>query len=374
MPGYGQFHLVLMVTSECTLRCDYCYVGRKSGRVMAADVGQTAIDRAIGSLRPGGSLDLGFFGGEPLMRAELIAGLADHARRRAREAGPSLRIHLTTNGTISAGPAWDVMLWGDLSLAVSCDGLPAAHDRHRRAPDGRGSSPAVLDTLRRLVAAGKDVSVVLVVRPDTVNDLPAGLTMLREMGVRFAEPSLDLWTQWSREDMANLGRSVAACADLWRERAGQFGIGWFDTMAARLAGLPMEECARCAFGAGEIAVSPAGNLYPCERLIGEDGPGNPHRLRGHAKGGVDFLGYGPQPPRSLPACEACTIRHACSTTCRCSNYVRTGDITRPDGLLCQWNQMCFREVSRVVLGEKPSGPAGAAATTRTAPANPAVMI
>ena len=38
----------------------------------------------------------------------------------------------------------------------------------------------------------------------------------------------------------------------------------------------------------------------------------------------------------------------CSTFCRCSNYVRTGNTRRPDLLLCAWNQACLNETAKIV--------------------------
>jgi len=45
-------------------------------------------------------------------------------------------------------------------------------------------------------------------------------------------------------------------------------------------------------------------------------------------------------------CTICTVSNLCSTTCRCSNYVRTGRVDRPDGLLCLLNQICLRETAQ----------------------------
>ena len=62
---YDGFGLVLMVTHACNLRCSYCYTGDKFNRKMPPLVGQRAISRALASTRAGGTLELGFFGGEP---------------------------------------------------------------------------------------------------------------------------------------------------------------------------------------------------------------------------------------------------------------------------------------------------------------------
>lgn len=155
---YPRYGLVLMVTHACNLRCTYCYTGKKTARTMPTAVGRKAIDRAAASLAPGGTLELGFFGGEPLLEAALITELIDYAA--GLMAGSTLKINLTTNGTVTTPDAWALMMRPDLELAVSCDGLPEIHDRHRRTAGGAGSSERVLTTLRRLIDAGKDFQVV----------------------------------------------------------------------------------------------------------------------------------------------------------------------------------------------------------------------
>jgi sulfatase maturation enzyme AslB (radical SAM superfamily) len=64
MSRYQHFGLVLMVNHACNLRCDYCYTGAKFSRRMSRSIAEKAIDRALDSLETGGTLELGFFGGE----------------------------------------------------------------------------------------------------------------------------------------------------------------------------------------------------------------------------------------------------------------------------------------------------------------------
>jgi uncharacterized protein len=357
--GYHLFGLTLMVTHACNMRCHYCYTGDKAARRMPAHVGDTAIRRAIASVVPGGQLDLSFFGGEPLLEAPAIRRWMDAARLAARDAGITVAFHLTTNGTVETAAAWEVLKEPDLRVAVSVDGLPAIHDRFRVFADGRGTSAAVQHTLTRLLAAGKSFSVVMVVRPDTVADLAGGIRHLRALGVRRIEPSLDLWTRWTREDAAALRRAIAAAADLWHADLPEHSLTWFDEKVGALSH-PAAPCARCGFGDGELAVAPSGNLYPCERLIGEDAPANPMRLPGHACDDLPDFAPRPSPAgRDAPACTACALREQCNTVCRCSNFVRTGDVRRPDGLLCMLNQACLEDVAARLC---PVPPAHSAAT------------
>jgi uncharacterized protein len=341
------FGLVLMITHACNLRCSYCYVGRKRHASMRQDIARVAIDRAVRSTEPGGAFELGFFGGEPLLEAAMILDAIDYAQRRAAESSLRLRVTLTTNGTVTTNDAWAVMMRPEIELSISHDGLPEVHDRYRRDVNGHGTSSCVLSTIQRLMETGRDPNIVMVVRPDTAIHLPAGIEFFHDRGLRRVEPSLDLWATWQREDAAVLCRAIGHAADVWAAHLPGFEVGWFVEKAVHLAGLPMPVTARCGFGENEVAVAPSGNLYPCERLIGEDDANHPMRLPGHALDGTNFS-FPPPPSRSSRDCDGCAIKTDCKTDCRCGNYVRTGDVNRPDGLLCLLDQTCYRETARVL--------------------------
>jgi uncharacterized protein len=350
---YERFHLVLMVNHACNLRCTYCYTGAKFSKPMSEATGRVSIDRSLRSINAGGTLELGFFGGEPLLEADLINSLIEYATRLAVARHIQIVPGLTTNGTVNTDSAWAVMRREDVQLAISHDGLPPVHDRHRLTILGRASSGAVEKTLLRLLALGKDFCAIMVVRPDNVDSLPDGIAHLRQLGVRHIEPSLDLWAHWTQQDIHRLEQVVVRCAQLWREGLPVHSIGWFDEKAAELLRAPIDASARCAFGAGQIAVSPAGNLYPCERLIGEDGVDNLARLNGRADDGEDFLSFLPAPPRAHSECGACEMRDWCNTTCRCGNLIRTGDAQTPDELLCLWNQACLTATAEALAALSP---------------------
>lgn len=346
---HSRFGLTLVVNHACNLRCTYCYTGLKSRRPMPTGFGHKAIDRAIRSLSLSGALDLAFFGGEPLIEVGLILDLVAYARSQAASRDVELALNMTTNGTLDSDAAWSVMTLPEMQLAISHDGLPGVHDKHRLAVDGGQTSQRVLDVIARLVDAGREFRVVMVVRPDSAESVPAGLEFLYSHGVRQFDLSLDLWTTWTRRDGERLAAAIRHAADFWGDCLPECSINWFDEKAARAAGVPSSECARCGFGHAEIAISPAGNLYPCERLVGADEPGNAMRLPGHVLDADDFLGFEPGVRQTAAECAPCTLQKLCSTsTCRCSNYVRTGDVNRPDGLLCLLDQTCYRETLRVL--------------------------
>jgi uncharacterized protein len=339
------FALTLMVNHACNLRCTYCYTGAKFSSPLPLEIGEAAIQRAFRSLLPHGELNLGFFGGEPL---RILAWMAS-ARRHARDSEKRVNFSLTTNGTVSPPQAWQIMTAEDLELAVSFDGAPRTHDRYRRDVHGKGSAAAAEATIRRLIDAGKEFRVVTVIRPDNLEEMPTGMEHLHTLGVRAVDLSLDLWTSWSSADRCRLQSLVLDLSRLWARWLPEFSLNWFDAKVGELAHLQKAtESVRCGFGDGEVAVAPSGRLYPCERLIGEDRPGNPLCLPGNALDGDDFLDSSCSNFTRCSPCSQCGLAFACDTYCRCSNFIRTGNTNRPDGLLCTLNKATASAVAKIL--------------------------
>ena len=104
------FGLTLMVNHACNLRCAYCYTGAKFHSPMQQAIGEIAMDRAMRTVVEAGILELGFFGGEPLLESTMIAHWMRYAGSRAAERRQRVRFSMTTNGTQVSRQAWEVMM------------------------------------------------------------------------------------------------------------------------------------------------------------------------------------------------------------------------------------------------------------------------
>ncbi|MEU3885336.1 FxsB family cyclophane-forming radical SAM/SPASM peptide maturase [Streptomyces sp. NPDC029041] len=154
------FHsFVLKVHSRCDLACRYCYMYRsqdRSWREQPRAMAPETVDRTAGRiaehLTAHGGREAGvvLHGGEPLLAGEAALGRAASVLRAA--AGPGVRLHLTlqTNGVRLTERWLDLCAEHGIRVSVSLDGDRAAHDRHRRGADGRGSHTRVADAVRRL--------------------------------------------------------------------------------------------------------------------------------------------------------------------------------------------------------------------------------
>ena len=91
-------NLTLCLTHDCNLACTYCYAGAKRRDTMTRHVADTALEFAIE--RTTETLQLGFFGGEPLMEWALLQYATEQAEAATKRSGIRLLPTVTTNATL----------------------------------------------------------------------------------------------------------------------------------------------------------------------------------------------------------------------------------------------------------------------------------
>ncbi len=182
-------NLMLIVTEACNLRCDYCVFSgsykefRPHGNsMMSFDTARKGVDRFFElnesppfKAMPNRKLDISFFGGEPLLNAELIRQVVPYAKARKAK-HYMLQCSATTNLTYLPDDLARFFVENSFSLLVSLDGPEAVHDRFRRNAAGVGSYQIVmrnLEKLRKLSPQYVDDHVRIVVTLNAHSDLRA---------------------------------------------------------------------------------------------------------------------------------------------------------------------------------------------------------
>jgi uncharacterized protein len=330
-------HTTLVLTHDCNLACTYCYTGEKFRRAMDDETARAGLDFAFKGF---GDVDLGFFGGEPLLRFEQLVSLATMARVRASQEGRALRLSVTTNGTLLTPERVAVLRALDVQITLSLDGVREAHDATRPMRGGRSSFDAVVRGARALLDAGLALDVIAVVAPANVRWLGETVRFVAELGARQIVLNPCFEETWSDDDLAAWDRGMHEAAEVYasRMRAGRpLAMPTFDNklLAAVKGGLA--SCDTCSAGDREIAVAPSGNLYPCARLVNED---RDHRwVVGHVTSGIDrsVVDAIPRGP-SDPACDACAEKWRCGASCMCANLAETSTPNVPGGVQCWYEQ------------------------------------
>jgi uncharacterized protein len=340
----------LVLTHACNLGCPYCYMGQKFGRRMPKELGEKALAWAFEPLAENSKIQVGYFGGEPLLAYDLLQHFHLRARELARPKNIKLVGAVTTNATLLTEEQMSWMVEHGVVVAVSLDGVRAAHDLTRPFVDGSSSHDAVLRGLQIALKRAPLTEVLCVIDPANVRHMAESARFILEQGARVLSLSMNYGAAWDEDALRVYGEQMELVGDEFERRfmAGSdvYIAGIDSKIVGRLKG-GLKDCDRCAFGVGEIAIAPSGNLYPCERLVGEDAD---ERFQiGHIDTGINQKNISDINIRRTtldPLCAACGIKDRCMNTCGCSNMMSSGDEAVPGAALCQSEQIQARVADR----------------------------
>jgi uncharacterized protein len=334
----------LFLTQCCNLSCDYCYIGKTSDR-MSLDVAYQIIDFAFRNTPPSEDIDIGFFGGEPLLEFPLLEEVTRRIQAHQNFDPDRVKLSVVTNGTLLTPEIAGFLKQHRMGITISCDGPAGVHDRHRRFPDGRGTSKAVEGAIRTALSVLDRVPVNAVYRPDTMGCLPEVIDYLSSLGVRQIYLNADFSARWTEKDVCRVAPIFQKLANRYMDfyRAGQpHFISLIDskiTVMLRGGYQPLE---RCRMGTGEFAFAPSGHVFPCERLAAAEP--QTHSI-GSINGAIrigplrDHFASGT--PINAP-CVSCGLQPYCVNWCGCSNYFMTGFYNRVSPFLCESEQTLIK--------------------------------
>ncbi|MEJ5240530.1 MAG: hypothetical protein WHS87_04980 [Anaerolineales bacterium] len=152
----------LCLTSACNMRCVYCFSsGGERPRVMSWEIAKAALDLTVDyALRknlPG--IEVAFQGdGEQFVAWRMMVKCTEYIKSLVQKQGLHLRIWSLTNGILTSEMIrWAV--WNLDSLAISLDGPPEIQNAQRLLPNGLGSAPKVIETIRQIESMGGNYSL-----------------------------------------------------------------------------------------------------------------------------------------------------------------------------------------------------------------------
>jgi len=352
--------LTLFLDHACNFRCSYCYNGEHFPLEMPLDTAKAAVDLVVGGEKP--LKQVGYFGGEPLMRFDLMKTSTDYVRERTEGYETPVTMVVTTNGSLLDDERVAWLKANDFHVGVSIDGTEAAQDACRRYTDGGSTHRDVAAGIRRTLAAGLPLKTISVVDPTNSAELAATLGHLVDLGVRDMSFNINYEADWDEAARDAFRLHFHELTDAYIDvfRAGR--IIKANVLDAKVithlkGGFACTD--RCDFGCEELAVAPSGNLYPCDRLIGEDNI--PEVMIGNVRDGVDVAardGLIASKNAVLTECADCELIGRCMHWCGCVNYAMTGSVGEVSGLLCWFEQLFIEEADRaagVLYGEKNPG-------------------
>ena len=343
----------LSITNRCNLACTYCYVV-KSPTTMTLEMARRSVDFIFQHAPPKSHLDIGFFGGEPLLEFPLLQNITDVIENHPAYDPGRVILSLTTNGTIFSDDIAAFLNAHAIRVCVSCDGPAHVQNLFRRTSAGKDTSEIVERNLLAMQQALPAVLVNAVYHPQTLRFLPETVDYLSGLGLRQIYLNPDFSARWSRQEAQELPAVYRALGEryvAWYLEDDPHFISLIDTKIAVLVRGGYRPLERCQMGTGELAITPDGGLYPCGRLIGS-GTGKEFRI-GTIESGVNMTLLAPRCApggEQNPECADCSLKDCCMTWCGCSNAFMTGYVNRVGPFLCA-SERALIQISMEVITE-----------------------
>lgn len=144
--------ITLQVTQNCNLRCEYCiYSGGYKNRVhankkMDIATAKRCVDYLISHSKESNAVNIGFYGGEPLLEFELIKEVVNYSKKVGE--GKEIYFNLTTNATLFNEEIVEFFVKNKITVMISLDGDKEIHDKSRVfAISGKGSYDVVVKNI-----------------------------------------------------------------------------------------------------------------------------------------------------------------------------------------------------------------------------------
>ena len=216
----GVTRLVVIPTWQCELRCNYCYIPKQDGRVMARDTLDRAVGLLLSSERP--ALTLQFFGGEALVEWDNVRHAIESASHRAAALGKTIDFVLSSNGYSLDAEKLRWLEQYPVKLELSLDGDPDTQRRFRAARVAGDDSYAqgIAPRAREIVESGLAYDVIMVCHPTQIERLCANYLHIVDLGFRRVQINFALGKPWTVPQRQGLAEQLFRLAGELDRRPG----------------------------------------------------------------------------------------------------------------------------------------------------------
>jgi uncharacterized protein len=320
---------------------------------MSLETAYKVVDFVLGLPIDGRRIEFCFFGGEPLIRFDLLKHIVKYIRLKSIQSKKEISCSITTNGILLTPEMLDYLRGEHIDICFSLDGPANVHDRDRYYQNGRGSFEDILPKLRMAIERLDRVQINSVYSPETVEFMPDSLDFFIELGLQVVHFNPNIVAKWTHEINPYLVKSFNLIAEMYMDcyrRHKELAVNFIDSKLILFMKNGYSPGDLCGMGSTEWGFAPSGNVYPCERFIGEDNDlalclGNIHQGIDPVKRCQILSGRG---NRNLE-CKECQLKKYCMNWCGCTNYFQTGHTDLTGLMICAIEHTAIKAAERVFI-------------------------
>ena len=315
--------LILSLTSGCNLACKYCFAEiTKKYNTMNFEVAKKAIDNMINQQNDRDEYNIFFFGGEPLLKKELVKQIAEYAYKEITEKDKQIKFLINTNATLIDDDTLQMFKRYNFTVTVSLDGPKMYHNRNRVYVNGKGSFQKVMKGIELLKKNNIQTNIRATFSPDT-RDLVSNFEFFESLKLPYtysftinSEYKANLKETYFEEyQFEIIEKEMFRVMDFFYEKISRIDAIYYTGLNQKLSLVrhKKKRTHACEAGRRSIVVDDNGNYYACQNMI-------PYKQT--VLGCVDS-GFSEEKKRMfrseelslIDECHNCAIRNLCAGGC-----------------------------------------------------------
>ena len=338
LPTAIDMNFTLHLTADCNFACEYCYEKHSpAGMDERTTLAACELLFSYGHKKNGFS----FFGGEPLLKRDIIERVTEYCAERSAGFGGEMRYSMTTNGALLDEGFLRLANERGISIALSHDG--PLQDEQRRDRGGSGTAERLEPVIDLLLSYQPDSTAMLTIARKNAGRLAEAAIWLHGRGFSKLNFAIDMRpeTPWDDDDMRVLEEQYRLlaeyCAHCYDSARPLHCLNLESKIAAYLNDRP---CMECRLGFKQPSVAPDGRIYPCNQFLNL-----PEYEMGSVFEGIDRAAQRRYYAASLKkedSCTGCAIEKRCRHHCPCLNFSMTGDMHEVPPVQCASEQALIR--------------------------------
>ena len=311
---------------------------------MSFEVGKRALDFLVKNSGDAKTLEVDFFGGEPLMNFDVVKMLVAYARKVEGDTGKEFKFTLTTNGYDMDDATMDFLNREMYNVVISLDGRQNVHDFMRTNDEGVGSHEYILENAHKFVKMRGDKSYYIRGTFTHHNlDFAEDVKFMAEQGFEqlsiepvVADPKMSY--SLKKEDLPKIKEQYDELAKWYYNYRKDTFVNFFHFMINLEDGpCLIKRLSGCGAGFEYVAVTPEGDIYPCHQYVGmeemkmatvDDETIDPAMAEKFAANNVV----------NKPDCQKCWAQFWCGGGCGANAYKLGGDLNKPYAMECEMLQ------------------------------------
>jgi sulfatase maturation enzyme AslB (radical SAM superfamily) len=210
--------LDIMITYRCQFKCSYCGVEVDSHQDSNEELVKKSIDLLFTTKKK--KLELQFFGGEALLRFDLIRTGIEYAASLEKSSGKEISFVIVTNGLALCDEILDYLSGYRATVIMSTDGMPKTNMKNRcmKGNPRMDSYSRLEDSLRMLFLSGVNYHVNMVVRPGNCREFFENFVYLYKLGAKRIQAGFSAGEMWDDESIKCLLEGFGKARDYSSEQ------------------------------------------------------------------------------------------------------------------------------------------------------------